>query len=232
MKRMALLTGFFFLLSSLEAFESHASSKQSLQVFQDLIGSWKGTGVPQGTREQREKGFWVETITWQWQFKGKDIWLLGEIDKGKHYKQFELRYLPETKSYQLKAKTCDDQTFTYTGTFASKRLTVERHDQKSKQTQRLVFSLLHFNRHLYRYEVKQADRTTFSQIFQVGATKEGVAFATEDKGPECIVSGGLGTMPVTHKGKTYYVCCTGCRDAFREDPEKYIKEFEESKKKK
>jgi YHS domain-containing protein len=39
-------------------------------------------------------------------------------------------------------------------------------------------------------------------------------------------------MPVTYKGKTYYVCCTGCRDAFKENPEKYIKEFEESKKKK
>ena len=33
-------------------------------------------------------------------------------------------------------------------------------------------------------------------------------------------------MPVAYQGKTYYVCCSGCRDAFRDDPEKYIKEFE------
>ena len=46
------------------------------------------------------------------------------------------------------------------------------------------------------------------------------------------VSGGIGTIPVTYMGKTYYVCCTGCRDAFRDEPEKYIKEFEARKKKK
>jgi YHS domain-containing protein len=39
-------------------------------------------------------------------------------------------------------------------------------------------------------------------------------------------------MQVTHKGKTYYVCCSGCRDAFRDEPEKYIREYEESLKKK
>ena len=56
-------------------------------------------------------------------------------------------------------------------------------------------------------------------------------FASVDKGPECIVSGGLGTMAVSHKGKTYYVCCSGCRDAFNEEPEKYIKEYEEARRK-
>jgi len=28
---------------------------------------------------------------------------------------------------------------------------------------------------------------------------------------------------------TYYVCCSGCRDAFNENPEKYIKEFNAKK---
>ena len=26
-----------------------------------------------------------------------------------------------------------------------------------------------------------------------------------------------------YKGKTYYVCCSGCRDAFNENPEKFLK---------
>ena len=43
--------------------------------------------------------------------------------------------------------------------------------------QRLVVSLLHSNRYLYRYDVKPADHTTFTQVYQVGATKEGAAFA-------------------------------------------------------
>ena len=72
----------------------------------------------------------------------------------------------------------------------------------------------------------------FAPVFQVGATKEGVEFAGDDGKPECVVSGGLGTMPVTYKGKTYYVCCTGCRDAFKDDPEKFIKEAEAKAKEK
>ena len=37
---------------------------------------------------------------------------------------------------------------------------------------------------------------------------------------------------VSFQGKTYYVCCSGCRDAFNEEPEKYIAEFEAKKKNK
>jgi hypothetical protein len=96
-----------------------------------------------------------------------------------------------------------------------------------------VFSLLHDNRYLYRLETRPAGSTVgFSKKFQVGATKEGVPFANAPKGPECIVSGGLGTMKVSSQGKDYYVCCSGCRDAFKDDPEKYIKEAEKKAKEK
>lgn len=52
---------------------------------------------------------------------------------------------------------------------------------------------------------------------------------------ECVVTGGLGTMPVTFEGQTYYVCCTGCRDYFNDGPAKVLAEYrqrlEERKKK-
>ena len=53
-----------------------------------------------------------------------------------------------------------------------------------------------------------------------------------DGKPECIVSGGAGTMAVSYMGKTYYVCCSGCRSEFNESPAKYVKEYEEKKAKK
>src|SRR5262249_59926125 len=99
------------------------------------------------------------------------------------------------------------------GAFANKKLVLERTDEKTNEAQRLTFNLLHDNRHLYRYEVKAAGKSSFTPVYQVGATKEGVAFAGPDGKPECVVSGGLGTMPVSYKGKTYYVCCGGCPHA-------------------
>jgi hypothetical protein len=201
------------------------SAKVALQAFQDLIGPWRGLGLPQGTREERAKGAWEEMIGWQWQFKGDDAWLRADLEKGKHYTRLELRYLPDTDGYRLDAWTVGKEQQRFEGKLEKRRLTVSREDAKGKQTQQLVFSLLHSNRYLYRYEVKAADAGIFKQVYQVGATKKGVPFASDDDKPECVVSGGLGTMPVMHKGKTWYVCCTGFRDAFKDDPEKYIKEF-------
>jgi hypothetical protein len=204
--------------------------KQALRAFNDLIGSWRGTGEPNGTREEKQRNFWQEKIAWEWRFKGKDVYLLASFDKGKYFTAAELRYLPDKERYQLLATTPAKEKLVFEGTLDKKRLTLERTDDKKKETQRLIVALFHFNRYVYSYEVKAAERATFRKIYQVGATKEGVEFAGDDDKPECVVSGGLGTMPVTYKGKTYYVCCSGCRDAFSDEPEKYIKEFEARKK--
>ncbi len=38
-----------------------------------------------------------------------------------------------------------------------------------------------------------------------------------------MVTGGAATIAVSYGGQTYYVCCTGCRDAFTAAPEKFVK---------
>jgi ribosomal protein L24E len=205
------------------------SPKEALRIFNDLVGSWRGTGIPEGTQQEKQRGFWIESISWQWQFKNGDVALRAVIDKGKYYTGAELRYLPDKDLYQLTVQTTDKDTLTFTGKLEDKRLTLDRSDDKKKANERLVVSLLHANRYLYRYETGPLERPVLKKVYQVGVTKEGVPFAEGDAKPECVVSGGLGTMTVMYKGKTYYVCCSGCRDAFKDDPEKYIKEYEERK---
>jgi hypothetical protein len=204
--------------------------KEALRALNDLIGNWRGTGEPStGTREEKQRNFWTEGISWEWQFKGQDACLKATFDKGKYFTAAELRYRPDDDKYLLKATTAGKETVSFEGTLKDKRLTLERSDDKTNESQRLVINLLHFNRYVYTYEVKAADKAAFGPVYRVGATKEGVAFAGGDDKPECVVSGGLGTIPVSYKGKTYYVCCSGCRDAFRDEPEKYIQEFEARK---
>jgi hypothetical protein len=205
------------------------SPKEALQAFNDLIGSWRGSGEPNGTREEKQRGFWQETIAWQWQFKADDAWLQATFTKGKYFTAGELRYLPDGDRYQLTLHTPAKDALQFKGTLKERRLTLDRADEKTGETQRLVLSLLHPNRYLVRYDVKPADHTTFTSVYQVGATKEGASFAAADEGPECVVSGGHGTRTTNYKGKTYYFCCTGCRDAFNDAPEKYIKEYEARK---
>src|SRR5689334_745388 len=51
------------------------SPKEALQPLGVLIGSWKGSGAPEGTREERAAGAWSETASWEWKFKNQDAWL-------------------------------------------------------------------------------------------------------------------------------------------------------------
>jgi hypothetical protein len=202
------------------------TSKEALQALNDLVGSWRCTGTP----ESKKKEFWTESMQWEWQFKGDEAWMKVAYEKGKYFANGELRYLADKDQFQLTLQTVDKEKLAFTGPLKEKTLTLEREDEKAKDAQRLVFTFLHPNRFLYRYETKAADQRGFAKIYQVGATKNDVPFAECETGPECIVSGGLGTIKMTYKGQTYYFCCTGCRDAFKDDPEKYIKEAEAKKK--
>ncbi len=201
--------------------------REALQPLGELIGSWRGTGTPYGTAGTKQN-FWTESIGWEWQFKGKDAWLKVTFDKSRNFTAGELRYVPEKDEYRLTVHTPAKETLIFTGPLKERVLTLER--EHDSELQRLVFTLLHPERHLYRYEVRPAGKVLFARKYQVGATREGVAFATGDGKPECVVSGGLGTMPVTYQGKTYYVCCGGCRTEFYENPAKYVAEFEAKKK--
>jgi YHS domain len=204
------------------------SPRDALQPFNELIGSWRGTATPSGTKEEQQRNFWQETIAWEWQFKDKDAWIKIDIAKGKHFAGGTLRYIPAKDHFEMVMTNLKKESKTYVGTMKDKVLTMEC--TEAGRTDRLVFTLLHADRFLYRQEVRKAEGGAFAKLYSVGATKEGTKFAAGDGKPECIVSGGLGTMPVNYQGKTYYVCCGGCRDEFNADPQKYVKEYEAKKK--
>lgn len=194
--------------------------RDALAPFNTLIGSWKGTGA----KSDNKREFWQEKVAWEWQFKGEDAWITLAFTDGKHFTRGTLRFVPDRSAFRLNLETPDKKSLEFEGKLEKNVLAVERIDPASKETQRVVVTMLHETRFLYRFETKPEGRAGFNSQYQVGATREGVPFAAGDTRPECIVSGGLGTMKVTYKGKDYYVCCSGCRDAFKDEPEKYIKE--------
>ncbi|MSQ95968.1 MAG: YHS domain-containing protein [Gemmataceae bacterium] len=205
------------------------SPREALQVFGDLIGTWTGTGTPVGTLEEKQKNFWSEKMDWGWKFKDKDAWIVVSFEKSKNFTAGELRYVPDKDHFTLTLTNLQKEKLVYVGTVETREktkiLTVDR--EAGKDLHRMVFTFLHSNRFLYRYEVKPDGRPLYAKKWSVGATKEGEAFAVGTGKPECIVSGGTGTSAVSYLGKTYYVCCSGCRDEFNATPAKYVKEYEE-----
>ena len=214
----------------LKAEDDTATAIRLLQPFNTMIGTWKGYGVPEGTAAERNQGQWTESISCAWQFQKKDAAIILDFVQGKHLKRGELRPILPTKRYRLKITTTTKTEIVFEGELKNKVLVLERVDPEKKESQKLVFTLLHSNRMLYRYEVKSVEKSFYNKRYQVGATKDGEPLVTQGINErECIVSGGSGTSTVTFQGKTYYVCCSGCRDAFLENPTRFVKEFEKRK---
>lgn len=224
MKRVLVLglgMGLMLALSSVLAAGSgdEQISKEALQELNEYIGQWKGNGTIAGD----DRTIWPEKADWGWRFKGKKAWLQLSIPDGKYFKGGELSFDPDEEEYLFQAETKSGEKQLFKGTKKRSRLILERVDPKTKETQQLSMSMAGGGvRFLYQYKVKPANRTLYSDRFMVAFTKEGESFGAAKKKVECIVTGGLGTIAVSYGGRTYYVCCSGCRDAFNADPAKYV----------
>lgn len=202
------------------------SPRESLKELQDFIGQWNGNGQSAKTKSD----LWTETISWGWRFKGDDGWMEMTIKDGKHFKKGELRYLADKKRFQLTATDKDDKKLVFEGEHKDGYLKLEREDAEKKETQRISMNTAAEGiRFIFLFERKPIDRTLYVRDFQVACNREGESLATAKKKNVCVVSGGLGTIAVSFKGETFYVCCTGCRDAFNETPQKFIDEFKATK---
>src|SRR5262245_31200878 len=117
MKRMHMVLAVMVVAATVGAVRpaEKPTPREALQKFQDLIGSWRCTGQPEGSREEQRKGFWTEGMSWEWQFKGNDAWLHAAIEKGKYFDSADLRYLPDKDLYQLTASTPAKETLVFQG---------------------------------------------------------------------------------------------------------------------
>lgn len=206
-------------------------SKEALQALQDFVGGWKGNGGPDKPRPGPRDPIWSEKVSWSWRFKGEPALVLT-VKGGKVLKGGELRYLPAKKRYQLTATTKDDKKIVFLGQLKSETLTLERVDPTTKATQQIKMNLAGDGvRFIYRVAHKDDGTTLWKKDYLVACTKDGESLGAKEKKNLCVVTGGVGTMTVRYKGETYYVCCSGCAEEFKENPEKYIAEFKKKNKK-
>jgi hypothetical protein len=215
------------LLPMAEAGKKGDDPKEALQLLQDYIGGWKGNG----TSEKNKSEIWKETVDWSWRFpKGKDPYLSVDMARSKMFKNGEMRFLPDKGKYQLTLVNMKDVKAVYEGEIKKTGLVMERKNDAGDTEQIKLNIAGGGDRLVHDFWLKPEGRTIFSKQYQISYTKEGVTFgAAGDKKPECVVTGGLGTMQVSYMGQTYYVCCTGCRDAFNDNPAKIIAEYKKKK---
>jgi hypothetical protein len=110
------------------------------------------------------------------------------------------------------------------------KLVLTAADAPEGQPARLTISLVAGGDRQVLLLEKRLGEGVYSRLAEVGATRKGSSFASKAAaGPECVVTGGLGTIAVEYEGKKYFVCCTGCRDLFNEDPAGVLADYRQRK---
>ncbi|MGV3607371.1 MAG: hypothetical protein ACO1RA_13280 [Planctomycetaceae bacterium] len=220
----------FGLAFAAEEKTTSSTDKQNLAPLQGVVGNWRGVGQPQ---RGSTKGSWVEKADWAWDFSGKHPALIGKLTDGKHLQSLKLLATADRKAFQLELIGTDEKPLgpAWTGTLAEDgSVTFAPEKASNGELARVTLrQVAGGDRMLLLLEKKATSGNGFARLAEVGYTRQGSGFGQGAQGRECIVTGGAGTMEVTFMGKTYAVCCTGCRDYFNDNPEKTLAEYRERK---
>ncbi|MCR9202141.1 MAG: hypothetical protein NXI04_26155 [Planctomycetaceae bacterium] len=214
-----------------------ATGKVALERFNGLVGQWKGTGQP---RRGSNRGAWREKTSVAWNFKDKRPAILITADGSK---QFESLQLTVKQGRLVARQKQGDAVIEYTAPLSdtwpavsptkwpAKIVLTSKVDEKGV-TYRCTLQQLSDIRATILLEKQSSPTGSFRRLAGVGYTREGERLAqVGGTSRKCIVTGGLGTIAVSHKGKTYYVCCQGCVQAFNDAPDEIIAEYQASLKK-
>ena len=202
-----------------------AAQKERLAKMQLLVGDWRGVGQPQ---RGSTKDSWIAEAQWAWSFDEGTAALVGALPKGRYFKSLKLTPGKEEGAFELVAAVAEEEaTITYSGKLdETDRLVLITAEPREGLPARISLRFVAEGaRMLVLLEKKSETSDQLTRLAEVGYTRQGSGFGKNVSQRECVVTGGLGTIEVSFEGKTYYVCCTGCRDYFNDNPKEVLDEY-------
>lgn len=226
----SLLVALFLGADGPDAAAKRQAEKAALLELQEFVGGWRGAGqVKRGSTE----GAWVEKGDWAWKFTADSAALEWKSGDGKYVRAATLRPGDKRGEFLLEARGEDPETtWRYSGTRQPDgQLVLQAAQVPAGQPERITLrTVARGDRLVALFERKSSIGDGFSRLGEVGYTRQGSQFGKGVSFPECVVTGGYGSMTVTFEGKSYPVCCTGCRDIFQMDPAGTLAEYHARKK--
>lgn len=193
-----------------------------LAQLQPFVGQWKGVGQLQ---RGSNRGAWRENLDSAWKFAEGMQSLTFRIDEPRFFRVGQLSAASDGKGLELEADFRAER-LRYVGDFDEQgTLVLLAADPPSDAPARIQIRLVAQGQRMLILFERSAGPDRFLRLAEVGYTREGSNFGQGTSFVECIVTGGLATIPVSHEGQTYYVCCTGCRDYFQTDPAAVLAEY-------
>ncbi len=211
--------------------------KKALKPIQVVLGPWHAI---------IDKSKEYEDLQWVWDWRtdrAQPALAMATKEDGAYFKTMRLTYLVEEEKFQMTVADKEGKQRVLQGVYTEEP--TDKPGDDKKQTPQRTFKLLltetgdakdrwqivmnQQENNRYLLELARLRGKNFVRFDTVASQREGTSFALDDsdfKEKTCVISQGLGTIQVSHKGKSYWVCCTGCKAAFEEDPDKWIAKFE------
>jgi hypothetical protein len=214
----------------------------ALKPLQIVMGKWEGILKNGGVGETHD---WV----WDLQTDKKYPALAVSAPDGNFFINARITYDPASSKYRMETVDKEKVVRKFEGGWEVEPAEVPADDGKSfyrtfklKLTEirnealsgrwEYVLSQQDNNRYQLYASLARGTSPRFALRDVLASQRSGTSFAQadDDYGERtCIISQGLGTISVSYQGKSYYVCCTGCKAAFEDDPGMWIARFEEMK---
>lgn len=214
----------------------------ALKPLQIVMGKWEGVFKNGGVGETHD---WV----WDLQTDKKYPALTVNSPDGVFFTNARITYDPASSKFQMKTVDKEKIVREFEGGWEAEPAEVPADDGKSfyrtfklklteianaELSHRWEYVLSQQNNNRYQLYASRAPGSSsrFTLRDVLGSQRSGTSFAQSDDDygeRTCVISQGLGTISVSYQGKSYYVCCTGCKAAFEDDPEMWIARFEEMK---
>lgn len=221
---VSLLVGLVILVARAEppAAEPEVAGRAALERFQPLVGHWKGVGQP---KRGSSKDAWSEECEWKWAFAPTQTALRWVAPQGKWLKEARLESLGGS-GFRLTGQTPTGRPLVLEGKIdAQGALVLLAKSPQPEDPARITLRTVAGGDRLVVLFEKPGPGENYTRLAEVGYTRRGSDFGAGTTYVECVVTGGVGTIPVTFEGKTYYVCCGGCRDYFNENPAEVLAEY-------
>ncbi|MEZ6058725.1 MAG: hypothetical protein R3C19_00015 [Planctomycetaceae bacterium] len=217
---------------------------RKLKPLQVLLGKWRGT-----TRREFEGFKAMDSHEWIWDLQTDPSRpaLTLNSDRSPYLRQARLTWDSNRDVFVLEVTDGENVTRQLTGDFTEPVHEIVGTDDKLHRVFRLELNEVESSQEAEAWQIAFAQQENDRYLLEVGrrrgtapfrrydtvsTQREGTSFAISDAGygdKTCIISQGLGTISVSYQGRSYWVCCSGCKAAFDADPEKWIARAEKQK---
>jgi len=205
------------------AFTSASDDSGPRKTWAELMGRWRMTGQ---AKRGSTQGAWTSPANADWAGSPDARQITISIPESETIRSMSVRIDPKTGDaigLELQMQKADARNLVRRSESREDNFVFEEEGKPGREIYRVTLVRKARDRWTGTLELRKSGSGNWTRFQELGMTRQGTTIAQGSGQPECVVTGGLGDIAVTVKGRTVYVCCSGCRETLLADPVAFLK---------